>query len=149
MEQRSNGGEMRQGADRAALNRITDIVIGCCIEVHQELGPGLLESIYEECLEIALRDAGLSCDRQGEVPVSFRGQILRLCYRYDMRVEGCVLLEIKAVEAILGVHQAQVLTYLKLTGLPIGLLCNFNVRLMKDGIRRLINPVFAEDLRVS
>lgn len=133
--------------DPAKLKALTERIIGCCIEVHQELGPGLLESVYEDALAIVLEEAGLDFVRQGEVPVTFRGRQLAHTLRYDFLVEGAVLLELKAVEQLAGIHQAQVVTYLRLTGVPIGLLCNFNVEVMHRGVKRLINPRAGIDLR--
>jgi GxxExxY protein len=122
------------------LNELTERVIGCCIEVHKELGPGLLESVYEECLCLLLKEANISFVRQGIIPVQFRGQRLEQSFRYDVLVEKLVLLELKSVEQLTGLHQAQLLTYLKLSMLPLGLLCNFNVPVFRQGLRRLINP---------
>ena len=113
-------------------------VIGLCIEVHRELGPGLLESAYEEALAYELAKAGLAFDRQREVPLRYRGIELSCDYRLDFVVEGQLLLELKAVSELLPIHQAQLLTYLKLERLQLGLLVNFNVPVLKDGIRRVI-----------
>ncbi|HAT09962.1 MAG TPA: GxxExxY protein [Planctomycetes bacterium] len=133
--------------DPATLSALTQRIIGCCIEVHRELGPGLLESVYEDALSIVLEEAGLDFVRQGEVPVSFRGRRLPHTLRYDLLVSKAVLVELKAVESLAGIHQAQVVTYLRLTGAPIGLLCNFNVEVMHRGIKRLVNPMAGLDLR--
>lgn len=113
-------------------------VIGLCIEVHRELGPGLLESAYEEALAYELAKAGLAFDRQREVPLRYKGIELSCDYRLDFVVEGQLLLELKAVSELLPIHQAQLLTYLKLERLQLGLLVNFNVPVLKDGIRRVI-----------
>ncbi len=129
--------------DPVAINKFTERIIGCCIEVHRELGPGLLESVYEECLGIALAQAGLQFERQREIPVHFRGQQLQQTFRFDLFVENLVVVEIKAVDSIKPVHKAQVITYLKLVPAPIGLLCNFNSHQMVSGIHRLIHPVLA------
>lgn len=120
--------------DEAAL---TSQVIGAAIEVHRELGPGLLESAYERCLahELACRD--LCFETQKEVPLLFKGQKIDAGFRVDLIVELRVLVELKTVEQLLPLHTAQVLTYLKLTGLRTALLINFNVPLLKDGIKRL------------
>ncbi|MEK7414090.1 MAG: GxxExxY protein, partial [Planctomycetota bacterium] len=126
--------------DPVKLSQLTQRIIGCCIEVHRELGPGLLESVYEDALSIALEDADLPFSRQGEVPVRFRGRLLSHPLRYDILVDKAVLVELKSVDALAGIHQAQVITYLRLADIPVGLLCNFNVEVMHRGIRRLINP---------
>ncbi|MCH7727930.1 MAG: GxxExxY protein [Planctomycetes bacterium] len=117
---------------------ITGEIYGAAIEVHKELGPGLLESAYEECLcrELSLRS--LSFERQVPQPVHYKGVKLDCGYRLDVIVDKKVLLEIKSVESIAPVHEAQLLTYLKLSGIRVGLLMNFNVELMKDGIRRRV-----------
>ncbi len=120
------------------LNRITELVIGAAIEVHKALGPGLLESAYEECLcrELTLR--GIPFERQRPLPVGYKGVKLDCGYRLDLLVADAVVVEIKAVEAIEPIHEAQLLTYLKLGGWKLGLLINFNVPVLKDGIRRRI-----------
>lgn len=120
------------------MNDLSHQVIGLCIEVHRELGPGLLESAYEEALAYELAKAGLAFDRQREVPLRYRGIELSCDYRLDFVVEGQLLLELKAVSELLPIHQAQLLTYLKLERLQLGLLVNFNVPVLKDGIRRVI-----------
>ena len=115
---------------------LTEKVIGCAIEVHRVLGPGLLESAYEQCLarELALQTLGF--ELQVPVPVSYKGVRLDCGYRIDILVEGQLILELKAVEAILGIHKAQLLSYMKLAGIATGLLLNFNVELLKEGITR-------------
>jgi len=123
----------------ASLNVLTSRIIACAIAVHAALGPGLLESAYVQCLVVELRQAGLRVDVGVEFPIVYRGVTVDCTYKLDLLVEGIVILEIKAVAAILAVHQAQLLTYLKLTGKPLGLLLNFNVPVMKDGIVRMIN----------
>lgn len=135
--------------DAAMLSELTHQIIGACMAVHRELGPGLLESVYEECLGMALDEAGLPFSRQIPIPVCFRGRRIEQGFRCDMLVDRCVIVEIKAVERIMPVHKAQVLTYLKLTGCPIGLLINFHVAVLKDGISRLVNPASGLDLRSS
>lgn len=119
-------------------NIVGEAVIGAAIEVHRQLGPGLLESAYESCLCRELELRGLSFERQQSVPVSYKGQSVECGYRLDLVVEGIVLAEIKAVEALLPIHQAQLLTYLRLTGLRLGLLLNFNVPVLTQGIRRVV-----------
>ncbi len=120
------------------INQLTEQVIAAAIEVHRALGPGLLESVYEECLckELSLRE--IPFIRQSGLPVKFKGSQLECGYRIDLLVADTLVIEIKAVEAILPVHEAQLLTYMKLGGWKIGLLINFNVALLKQGIRRRV-----------
>jgi len=117
---------------------ITEQILGSAIAVHRALGPGLLESAYEACLAFELLERRLRVERQASLPVVYRGVRIDCGYRLDLVVEAMVVVEIKAVERILPVHEAQILTYLKLSGLSIGLLLNFNVPMMKDGIRRFV-----------
>ena len=117
---------------------LTEKILAAAIEVHREIGPGLLESAYEECLCRELVDRGLHFERQRELPVVYKGQPVASAYRVDMIVEGKVIVELKSVETILKVHEAQLLTYLRMTGISIGLLINFNVPVLRDGIRRLV-----------
>ncbi|MCW5765331.1 MAG: GxxExxY protein [Phycisphaeraceae bacterium] len=117
---------------------LTETIIGAAIEVHRALGPGLLESAYQECLVIALRDRGLSVARQVELPIEFHGHIVKPAYRIDVEVNQQVIVEVKAVESILPVHEAQLLTYLRLSRRRIGLLINFCVPMLKDGVRRRV-----------
>jgi len=128
-------------------NEVTEKVIGCGIEVHRALGPGLLESIYEECLAMELRLRGLSFERQICIPLTYKGQPVSIDLRIDLLVEQSVIVELKAIETVLPIHDAQLLTYLRLTGKAVGLLINFNVPLLRDGIRRLVNHYTG--LRVS
>ena len=116
---------------------ITGLIIGAAIEVHRELGPGLLEAVYHACMVRELRDRGVSFVAH-QVPVIYKGNPLELNYRVDLLVEDHVVVELKAVHALDAVHVAQVLTYMKLARRPLGLLLNFNVPVLKDGIRRLI-----------
>ena len=120
------------------INQLTRQIIGAAIEVHRELGPGLLESAYEECLCHELRLRGLAFERQVPLPLVYKGAKLDCGYRIDVLVERRVVVEVKSVECVLPIHEAQLLTYLKLGGWRVGLLINFNVPLLKDGIRRLI-----------
>jgi len=120
-------------------NEISKKIIGCAIEVHKLLGPGLLEGAYEECLYYELRQTGLKVERQKPLPVVYKEVKLEAGYRIDLMVEDCVLVELKSVEAIHDVHIAQVLTYLKLSGCKLGLLINFNVYRLTDGIKRLVH----------
>jgi GxxExxY protein len=121
------------------LNQITEKVIGCSIEVHRALGPGLLESAYEECLCFELKTACLVFERQVPLPVVYKGVKLDCGYRMDLVVENLVVVEIKAIEKILPVHEAQILSYLKLTNKPLGLLINFHVSVLKNGLKRIRN----------
>jgi GxxExxY protein len=117
---------------------LTEQIIGAAIEVHRVLGPGLLESAYEValCRELALR--GLPFERQKELPVEYRDVRLDAGYRLDVVVDGRVIVEVKSVERCVPIHEAQLLTYLKLSGLRVGLLLNFNVRVLKEGLKRLV-----------
>ena len=126
------------GAERGQLNVLTDRIIGAAIEVHRQLGPGLLESTYEVCLEHEMQSRGLHVQRQVALPIIYKGVRIDEGYRIDMLVDGQLVVELKAVEHILPVHEAQVLSYLKLSGHRVGLLLNFRTVLMKDGIRRFI-----------
>ena len=123
------------------INDLTGQIIGAAIEVHKALGPGLLESAYEECLcyEFGLRK--FMYDRQKPLPIEYRGVKLDCGYRLDVVVEKEVLLELKSCERIEAIHKAQLLTYLKLSGLKVGLLLNFNVPVMRDGIVRIANEL--------
>jgi len=121
------------------LNHITDQVIGAAIEVHRALGPGLLESAYEACLAFELAQRGLKVELQKPLPVVYKEVHLDCGYRLDLLVENAVIVEIKAVESLAPIHQAQLLSYLRLSGCKVGLLINFNVRILKDGLRRLVN----------
>jgi len=118
------------------LNIITEKIIGCAIEVHKELGPGLLESSYEECLFYELTQSGLNVERQVSVPVVYKEKKLDCGYRIDLLVEKRVVVELKTVDAFIPVHEAQVLTYMKFAKKEVGLLINFNVTLLKNGIKR-------------
>ncbi|MEJ5366528.1 MAG: GxxExxY protein [Desulfosoma sp.] len=124
---------------REHLNRISERVIGAAIWVHRELGPGLLESVYERCLEMELRASGLAVEVQVPVPVVYRGEEISECgFRLDLLVEGLVVVELKSVEQVQPVHKKQLLTYLKLARKPLGLLINFNEVMLKDGITRIV-----------
>jgi GxxExxY protein len=121
------------------LNEITDKIIGCAIKVHNALGPGLIESAYEVCLAHEINKQGLGVQTQVALPVIYDNIKLDAGYRLDLLVEQRVVLELKAVERLIPIHEAQLLSYLKLSRLPLGLLINFNVRLLRDGIRRIAN----------
>ena len=120
-------------------NDISKIIVDVCYQIHKELGPGLLESIYEEILYQELKNEGMFVERQKSLPVIWRGKSLNLVYRTDLIVENKVIIEIKSVQEIHPVHPKQVLTYLKLSNLKLGLLINFNSPLMKTGITRIVN----------
>ncbi|MDG2617770.1 GxxExxY protein [Thermoleptolyngbya sichuanensis XZ-Cy5] len=121
------------------LDEISGQVIGAAIAVHRELGPGLLESAYEACLVHELRQRGVQIEQQIPQPVIYKGLQLECGYRLDLLVENRVIVELKAVETLLPIHEAQLLTYLKLRQLRLGLLINFNVPILKRGIKRLLN----------
>ena len=123
------------------LNRVSESVIGAAIAVHRELGPGLLESAYEACLEFELRDRGIEARRQVELPVRYRGVSVDAGFRIDLLVAECVILELKAVERLEKIHEAQLHTYLRLTQLHLGLLMNFNVVRLVDGIKRVVRKL--------
>jgi GxxExxY protein len=121
------------------INEITETIIGAAISVHKELGPGLLESTYEICLAYELTGKGLKFERQKGLPVKYRGVHLDCGYRIDLLVENKVVVEVKAVEKLELIHEAQLLSYLKLSKCKVGLLINFNVEVLRKGIRRLVN----------
>ncbi len=121
-----------------SLNELTDAIIGAAMEVHRALGPGLLESTYEMCLCRELNIRGIPFERQVPIPVEYKGIKLDCGYRADIIVDSGILVEIKAIDSLLPVHDAQLLTYLKLGGWKIGLLINFNVELLKHGLRRRV-----------
>ncbi len=116
----------------------TDKVIGAAIEVHRTLGPGLLESAYKQCLMQEFEERGIPYEVEKPVPIVYKGRPILCGYRLDLLVAGCVVVELKAVEELLPIHEAQLLTYMRLAGLKTGLLLNFNVRLMREGIRRFV-----------
>lgn len=118
--------------------QLTEAIIGAAIAVHRELGPGLLESAYQASLAYELGERGIAFDREKPMPVVYKGVRVDCGYRIDFVVDNAVVLEIKAVESLESIHQAQLLTYLRLSGLEVGLLINFNVRVLKEGIRRLV-----------
>ena len=122
------------------IETLASSAIDASVGVHRELGPGLLESVYEQCLLHELTARGISTKTQVSVPVSYRGLHLETGFRADLILDDALLIELKAVESLLPVHQAQIITYLKLTRLPLGLLINFNVPLLKDGLHRFIHP---------
>ncbi|MCC6845934.1 MAG: GxxExxY protein [Bacteroidetes bacterium] len=120
-------------------NEISKLVFDCALKVHQNLGPGLLESAYEECLFYELCKIGLKAEKQKPLPLVYEDVKLDVGYRVDIMIENKFIVEVKSVDALNDVHLAQVLTYLKLSNCKLGLLINFNVTLIKNGIRRIIN----------
>ena len=120
-------------------NQISKNIVGCCYKIHTTLGPGLLESVYLEILKYELKKLGLKCEKEVAMPVHYDDVKLDLGFRADLIVDDLVIVELKAVENVLPVHKKQLLTYLRLTGLKLGLLVNFNVNLIKDGIERVVN----------
>ena len=125
--------------ERERLNGITEKIIGAAIQVHRVLGPGLLESAYEACLAFELGRGGLKVEQQKPLPLIYEQVKLECGYRIDLLVEGLVVVEIKSVDALAPIHEAQVMSYLKLSGCKLALLINFNVRVLKDGVRRFVN----------
>ena len=123
------------------INKLSSTIIGAAVEVHKALGPGLLESAYEECLchELDLRN--IVFERQKSLPLAYKGKLLDCGYRLDIVVENRIILELKSCEKIEEIHKAQLLTYLKISGLKLGLLFNFNNPVMKDGIVRIVNKL--------
>lgn len=120
------------------LNELTDAIIGAAMEIHRALGPGLLESTYEMCLCRELSIRGIAFERQVPIPVEYKGVKLDCGYRADIVVDRKILIEIKAIDSLLPIHDAQLLSYLKIGGWKIGLLINFNVELLKQGLRRRV-----------
>jgi GxxExxY protein len=121
------------------LNVVTQKIIGAAIRVHQALGPGLLESAYEACLAFELAEMGLRVAQQQPLPVIYRDVRLSCGYRIDLVIDDCVIVEVKSVSHITPIHEAQLISYLKLSGRKVGLLINFNVKVLKDGLRRRVN----------
>ncbi|MCB0599458.1 MAG: GxxExxY protein [Lewinellaceae bacterium] len=120
------------------LNEMSGIIIGKAITVHRILGPGMLESAYEECLSYELREAGFKVERQKPLPIVYKEIELEYGYRVDLLVNSQIVIELKAIERLTDVHTAQVLTYLKFGNFPLGLLMNFNVKMLKQGLKRFI-----------
>ena len=119
------------------LTSLSNRIIGCAIEVHRNFGPGLVESIYEESLGLELLDGGLTAERQKSLKVYYKQRLLRTGFRADMIVEGAIMLEIKSVEKLSQIHEAQLLTYMRLANTRVGLLFNFNTLKLRDGMKRL------------
>jgi GxxExxY protein len=130
-------------------NKTTERIIGAAIEVHRNLGPGLLESAYEECLCHELSQSGLRYQRQVSLPVTYKGLKLDCGYRMDIVVEDSVILEIKSIDEFAPIHSAQLLTYLRLTKMQVGLLINFDVPVLKNGLKRLVNDYAGSSQRLS
>ena len=120
------------------INDLSGQIIGAAIEVHKELGPGLLESIYEDCLCIELKNRNLPFERQKEINIEYKGTKLDSKYRIDLLVDKMIVIELKTVDELGPIHDAQLLSYLKLTKLKVGLLINFKVPILRDGIKRLV-----------
>jgi GxxExxY protein len=135
---RMNAGGFREGRG-GEDNELSSVIIGRALKVHKALGPGLLESAYEACLFYELAQGGLNVERQKGLPLVYQGVNLECGYRVDLFVENRIIIELKAVESISSLHTAQTLTYLKLSHCKLGLIINFNVLLLKDGIRRVVN----------
>ena len=129
-------GSMRPVPVPERVNELSRVAVDAALQVHRELGPGLLESVYEVCLCEEIRSRGIPVERQARLPIHYRGKALDADLRLDLLVEGALIIELKSIETILPIHEAQLLTYLKLTGCRLGLLINFNVPLIKEGIRR-------------
>jgi len=130
-------------------NEIPERIIGCAIQVHRELGAGLLESSYEECLRYELMQSGLLVERQKTLPLVYKDVKLDCGYRIDLMVENKVVVEVKAVDSLNDIHLAQILTYLKLSKCKLGLLINFNVALLKNGIKRVANKLKLNSARFA
>jgi GxxExxY protein len=137
-EHAENAEEMQE-RDKDQLDLITRRIIGAAIEVHKGLGPGLLESAYEICLAFELRQLGFKVEQQLPLPVVYKDVKLDCSYRLDLVVEDSVILEIKAVQELAPIHDAQLLSYLRLSGKSVGLIINFHVRVLKDGLKRVVN----------
>jgi len=127
--------------EKTELDLITRRIIDAAIEVHRRLGPGLLESAYQACLAFELQQLGLKVEEQKPLPVVYKEVKLDCGYRLDLVVEDSVIVEIKAIEELAPIHEAQLLSYLRLSGMHVGLLLNFHKRVLKDGIKRLVNEL--------
>jgi GxxExxY protein len=127
---------------KTEIEKIGKQIVDAAFEVHSELGPGLLESVYEICLVEELKERGLTVERQVKLPVVYKDKILQKDFIIDILVEKCIIIELKAVEMLLPVHEVQTLTYMKLADMKLGYLINFNVPLIKQGIKRKINGYF-------
>ena len=123
---------------RVEFDELSKTVIGCALEVHRHLGPGLLESTYEQCLAAELSEAGIPFRLQAELPVNYKKKRIDCGYRIDVFVNDALIVELKSVDRLLPIHEAQLLTYMKLANIRTGLLINFNVKLLKDGLKRMV-----------
>jgi GxxExxY protein len=121
------------------IDRVTEAIIGAAIAVHRAIGPGLLESAYQACMEFELTERGLQVKPQDPLPVVYKGVRLDCGYRIDLIVENAVIVELKSVDKVIPIHEAQLLSYLKLSSKTVGLLINFNVPILKQGVRRIVN----------
>ena len=131
--------KMYKSDEKDTINQITEKIIGCAIEVHKGLGPGLLESAYEECLCFELSQKEIKFERQVPLPVVYKGVKLDCGYRMDIVVEQLVIIEVKAIERLIPIHDAQLLSYLKMHNKKVGLLLNFHVPILKKGLKRIVN----------
>lgn len=129
--------------ERDGLERVAALLLDAAFEVHRRLGPGLLESSYEAALCHELASAGIAFERQKPMPLQYKGVLLDCGYRIDLIVANSVLVELKAVDVLLPIHEAQIITYLRLSNLQLGFLLNFNVRLLKEGLKRIVNGLDA------
>jgi GxxExxY protein len=125
--------------EKDRLDQISRRIIGAAIEVHRHLGPGLLESAYETCLAYELRQLGFRVEQQKPLPVVYKDVKLDCGYRLDLVVKDAIILEVKAIEQLAPIHDAQLLSYLRISGLKVGLLMNFHVRVLKNGLKRIVN----------
>ena len=126
--------------DNSKVDELAEKAIGCAIEVHRTLGPGLLESVYRECMILELRRQNLRVESERQIPFDYKGERIKSRLRIDLVVDDCIIVEVKAIDRLHPIHQAQVITYLKLSGLPAGLLMNFNAPTLKAGLKRLEHP---------
>jgi GxxExxY protein len=131
--------------DPFGTNKLTRAIVGCAIRVHDVVGPGVFESIYSECLQYELRESGFSFDVNRMAPVVYKGVRLKSRYFLDLVIEGVVPVELKSIETLLPVHSKQLLSQLRLTNLPVGLLINFNVERLVDGVKRVVNGKYKSD----
>jgi GxxExxY protein len=140
---------MKQVMVPAEIEALAAQTVSAAFAVHRTLGPGLLESAYQECLQIELALAGLQVEREKILPLVYRGHAIDNAYRLDLIINAKLLVELKAIDGVLPIHRVQVITYLKLLQLPLGLLINFNVPLLKDGITRVLNLNFQSQVETS
>lgn len=125
-------------ADRSVVNRITEKIIGAAIEVHRNIGPGLFENVYEKCLGYELELLDVNFERQKYIPIIYKGKTFDFGFRADLVVEETVVVELKSINTLLPIHESQIINYLKLSKLQVGLLINFNVPVLKKGIKRVV-----------